>query len=402
MRSKFPGHFSETQETIDELWQSATFVFDANVLLNLYRYSDKTRKEFVRIISELKDRLWLPEQSAFEYFSNRLGVISEQEQAYRNTAAELSKIEKTFSGSNRHPFISDGNHSELTAVLKKISKELEKSLSSQETRITKDDIKSSLADIFDGRVGNPYSEDDYKDIFDKGEKRYKESIPPGYKDKAKVKDPKTHADWRRIYGDLIVWLQTISEAKNSNIDVIFVTDDSKEDWWQVQSGKTIAPRPELISEFCNETGQSILIYSPDRFVQLAKENLGSAVSEETLKEVKADHEKQVSKAAKVKFSDYLDTAADQIYERRRASAALHREQFESRAKISELVNQRNHLREKVDFIKQSIEVHRLLGDDEKERQALKELKSTEEVLHECNIVLRETSRSYQESKKWMD
>ncbi|WP_170344496.1 PIN-like domain-containing protein [Ruegeria atlantica] len=292
MRSKFRGHFSESQESIDELWQTATFVFDANVLLNLYRYSDKTRTEFVRIIKGIQDRVWIPEQCAFEFFGNRLSVISEQERAYKSTGEELAKIEERFSRSNRHPFLSEASHNELSSVLKKISKELEKSRKRQETRFNNDDIKDMLADVFEGRVGDAFDSDTLKDIFLDGETRYAESIPPGYKDKDKVKNPETASDKRRVFGDLILWKQTIDHAKNAQTDVILVTDDSKDDWWQKQSGRTISPRPELIEEFCSETEKSVMIYSPDRFVQHAGIQLGSRVSEATVDEVKAEHTDQ--------------------------------------------------------------------------------------------------------------
>jgi hypothetical protein len=38
MKSIFPGHYELAPNELRELWKEAVFVFDTNVLLNLYRY----------------------------------------------------------------------------------------------------------------------------------------------------------------------------------------------------------------------------------------------------------------------------------------------------------------------------------------------------------------------------
>ena len=57
-----------------------------------------------------------------------------------------------------------------------------------------------------------------------GEYRYKSQTPPGYKDAKK--------DGVSKYGDLIVWAETYEYAVLNNKNIIFVTDDVKEDWWE--------------------------------------------------------------------------------------------------------------------------------------------------------------------------
>lgn len=53
-----------TSEEKQELWQKAVFVFDTNVLLNLYRYSAKTRDSLLAAFESFKDRVWIPYQVA--------------------------------------------------------------------------------------------------------------------------------------------------------------------------------------------------------------------------------------------------------------------------------------------------------------------------------------------------
>jgi len=69
MKSNFPGHFFQVDEN-HEIWNECIFVFDANILLNLYRYSDETRELLISTLSGLKERIWIPNKVAFEYLNN--------------------------------------------------------------------------------------------------------------------------------------------------------------------------------------------------------------------------------------------------------------------------------------------------------------------------------------------
>lgn len=105
-------------------------------------------------------------------------------------------------------------------------------------------------------------------------------MPPGYCDEKNKKDKSK----RHLYGDLIVWKQTITQSKEQKRDVIFITDDHKPDWWDKVDGKH-SPRKELIREFIDNTGQNILIYDSSRFLDYAKRRNKIKVSPKTIREV---------------------------------------------------------------------------------------------------------------------
>ena len=79
MQDLFPGYFKDSDSDLKKIWNECLFVFDANILLNLYRYSDSTRDEFINLLKKLNSRIWLPNRSAEEYLNNRLTVIDQQE-----------------------------------------------------------------------------------------------------------------------------------------------------------------------------------------------------------------------------------------------------------------------------------------------------------------------------------
>ena len=92
MRNSFPGQFANDPERLQELWGVALIALDANVLLNLYRYSDSTRAALINVLELLKDRVWITNQVAKEYFSNRLKVIGDHAKLYDGSIAELEKL----------------------------------------------------------------------------------------------------------------------------------------------------------------------------------------------------------------------------------------------------------------------------------------------------------------------
>ena len=48
MKKTFKEYYQFTEEEFKKLWQECLFVFDANVLLNMYRFSVKTRLSFIK------------------------------------------------------------------------------------------------------------------------------------------------------------------------------------------------------------------------------------------------------------------------------------------------------------------------------------------------------------------
>src|SRR3990167_6122081 len=112
MKKSFPGYYQPTDDEFNEIWENCVFVLDANVLLNLYRYSPETRDELINVLGEISDRLWLPHQAALEYHMNRLSVIQQQADTYdslRNLITNYrNKIENellSLAGRGRHPFV---------------------------------------------------------------------------------------------------------------------------------------------------------------------------------------------------------------------------------------------------------------------------------------------------------
>lgn len=213
MKKHFPGQFLQNKRSIDKLWSSCVFVVDANILHNLYRYSDSTRKQFLYVLNSICDRLWLPHRAAEEYFTNRLTVIGQQEKAYEDTVKAIEDLEQNLENARQHPFVADATMRKVKNVFEILKHELSESQKTHAKRIVEDPIKTAIAEMFSGRVGAEYAPERVDEILAEGEKRYKEQVPPGFRDESKGGDSVRLVNRCRKFGDLLVWFQILDYAQ---------------------------------------------------------------------------------------------------------------------------------------------------------------------------------------------
>src|SRR5260221_13590828 len=97
MRAQFSGFYRPTEAEFRKLWKACNFALDANVLLNVYGYSEKTREEILSLLERLSGRICMPHQFALEYHQNRARAIMEQVKNY-------AKVEKVLADLNDQEF----------------------------------------------------------------------------------------------------------------------------------------------------------------------------------------------------------------------------------------------------------------------------------------------------------
>ncbi|MBA1379754.1 PIN-like domain-containing protein [Pseudomonas brassicacearum] len=287
MKKEFPGYFANHSSDLERLWEGCLFVLDANVLLNLYRYSDATRAELLKVFNSLAERLWVPHQVAQEYLVNRLKVVGEQVKVYEETVKNVETLKKSLENVNHHPFVSLETLKDSVAVFERLVLELNDNKVVHEERISSDEIKDQLEVLLDGRVGEAFEREKMEAVLRDGKVRYEQKIPPGYKDGKKGGDSIVFSELCKPFGDYVVWLQILEKAKGSDKSVIFVTGDNKEDWWLSFQGKTVGPQPDLIHEFFSETNNSFYMYSPDRFLERANKFLQQETSQNAMNEIRS-------------------------------------------------------------------------------------------------------------------
>ena len=338
MKNKSIGFYHPSKEEYETLWGQAIFVFDANVLLSLYRYKVVTRRKLLGLIEKMKDRVWIPYHVLLEFHRNRDGVISSERKSTEDTLKNVSdsvqqvktkvyalKIEERdveYSPDKLFLALDEAN-SAIVKVLEEVHKQ------QQGISLSSDAILETLYEIFHEKVGiEPKVQDDICNLVRDGETRYSNRIPPGYADDIKERKDPTFVDngllYERKFGDLIIWRQIIEYVKTNSLkNVIFVTGDRKHDWWLLEDNnknKVIGPQPELVKEIFRETDIELFwMYSAEKFFELAGDFFKDEVSEESLSEIKENsmiensHEKiDVPSWDQENWSELTDSASESM------------------------------------------------------------------------------------------
>lgn len=263
MKETFKQYHQFTDEEFKQIRKDCLFVFDTNTLLNMYRYSRKTVDAYFKVLKELKEKkqLWIPYQVWYEFYENRIDVISEYEGSYDSVLLILEKAKKDIEESYKnHPFLDLNDiKKKMDIGLKGVEIGIRRAKSAHPKRIEKDDVLDQINNLFKDNIWPNYDEKTLETIKKEGKERYEKKIPPGYKDDKKTEDKK--------YGDLILWYQIIDKAKESKKPIIFISGDIKEDWWLEKNGKRIMPLPQLKKEIFEKAGVDFHIYTADRFLE---------------------------------------------------------------------------------------------------------------------------------------
>ena len=154
------------------------FALDANVLLNLYGYSEQTREGLLAILEGLVPRLRMPHQFALEYQRNRARAIMEQVKNYARVEKQLDSLYKEeFAPTYKHPFLSTERIKEFSGI----QTELKESRSNLERLFQKDPYFERVSTMV-SHCSSPPSPEEIEKLHEDAKKRYASRIPPGYAD----------------------------------------------------------------------------------------------------------------------------------------------------------------------------------------------------------------------------
>jgi hypothetical protein len=292
-----------------EVWESPNtlFIFDTNILRKLYSYAEQTREDFFALLEAVSDKIWIPYHVALEFQRGRLSAIKEEKAIFRHINKSLDDIETIFKKdiakldlTTRLPKLArntDTLYKDITKLITNYKKSVDYWDKKQICVRSHDSIRDKIDILFENKVGQPPESQDWlNDIYSEGKNRFENKTPPGFKDanKEHSKEPYfefSNLKYERQYSDLVIWKQIINHAKNENIEnVIFVTNDLKEDWWYtIDSGgeKRIGHDARLKEEICKESDVKYFqIYDMIDFFKNAEQFLDIKINEESIQEAK--------------------------------------------------------------------------------------------------------------------
>jgi hypothetical protein len=287
LTEKFKWAISLKEDEIKEIWNTGILTVDANVLLDLYRYHQKTRESIIYGLRMFKERIWISHQASTEFFRNRTKVIYGVEKDFERIQDEIksklySEFEKVLqSNSITKRYLpnelKDKFQENLGENISDFVKELKKQ-NKKDFDLLNDPILKEIDDLFGDNIGEDFEEKEKPEMLKEAEKRIKEKIPPGYKDDDK--------DGNRRYGDFFLWKQILKYGKQVGKPIIFITSEQKSDWWEEISGQTTGLLPSLKKEAWDEMGHPLVAYQTERFLDYSKQKLSSEPSRNNKDKIK--------------------------------------------------------------------------------------------------------------------
>jgi hypothetical protein len=290
-------------------------VLDTNSLLDLYRYHERTRKDFLRLYESLGDQLWVPHHVIVEFHGRRMDVLSERVDYPESIIAELQSLvtkynERLATWTNRIS-LAAADRSRIAEIIGNASREIEaeiRKLSRDDSLrdaedTSKDPVLAALEPILRGHVGSPLTADELRDAKAEARRRIEYGRPPGFMDAGKKGE--------NSEGDYLIWYQTLLEAARRRVDVLFITRDQKKDWWRIEKGQARGPRWELAAELESLIGTRLYMLRPPSLAEHAPQPL----PEESVQDAR-----RVSSKARVGWRprpgwgtvrDYVEVARDE-------------------------------------------------------------------------------------------
>ena len=316
-------------------------VLDTNVLLELYRQPANISLDVISALKRILTNIYIPRQVYDEYLKNYHKICGDEKKKYKKVTEELSDslkklqndIAKKIGEYRKHNYtdISKLQHdlNEKIKDIQNIITNFEKS-HHEEIQLNIDFLENDKVKEFidllhnQGNIGEKIPFSKKLLTLQEGQIRYDNLIPPGFRDSAKVGEAK--------YGDLFVWKDIIAIAKEKNTNIIFVCNDTKEDWWEKIKDTPIDLRQELNEEF-KETNPSLSIHflTLDKFFSYLAEELKLGKSKSALqlsalddtREMLANYEDKISQSIKDYLmtinideeldEDFLETGDENIY-----------------------------------------------------------------------------------------
>jgi predicted nucleic acid-binding protein len=328
MRDLFSWKLLPSETDFESLWNDATFVFDTNVLLDLYRVSRSTAKDYLDTLEKISDRIWLPYQVANEFLTRREEIINSEAASFKKALLELEKwkseqenlkaLRSCLTSDKTGRIVCDELKSlfevqeEYISSVRKVEQAFRDKIEQLENDHTalnsgQDIILERLLDLFDSKVGEPFEQNILLDLHKEADERFKKLIPPGYMDNTQNKGD-------RKYGDFILWKQILIFAKKESQPIIFVTAEKKEDWWIRRNGEIVSPHEKLRQEFQEYVSQSFWMYRPQRFLEMATKKFMVDIDQKSIEEMSTIAEDEFYDEQDDEIVNQIDESLEDVLE----------------------------------------------------------------------------------------
>lgn len=298
---------SNNYNNINELIENDyIIILDTNVYLGLYRFSPDYSNFALECLEKVKNNIRIPYTVSIEYNKHNRSLYQKRQDAIRNSSTntmdliniQRNKLRNSCATLNTLHFPEIDNllleinetYDGLANMMTNYFEDRSVLTLIQNDSWTSDKVNNLISELVNNnQIMEDFDREEIYQICEEGLNRYKREIPPGYKD-AKNKDGIAK------YSDLILWKEIIKFAREERRNIIFVTDDVKRDWWNIEND-TYTFLPQLIQEFTSQT----------RILAQENDNMSSSLLH-IVPFVSSDFYEAISHSMSVPRSDIVDQA----------------------------------------------------------------------------------------------
>ncbi|MFI9807450.1 PIN-like domain-containing protein [Streptomyces sp. NPDC052301] len=318
-----PGPSAEDAER-SVFFKDGVIVLDTNVLLSLYEYTETSREEVLSALEQTAGRLWMPYQVGLEFVRGRRSTLESRKRALTSAATEVNKklmaarkaiveakdvvcaqldkyarAQQEIAGLDA--LVADADvdahldvyRHEFKCHLDMLKADHGLALNSSDAE---DPILPRIAKLYGEGVGEQPDDDVLRKRLEEATAfRFPNKIPPGFSDSDKDTPLKSA-------GDFLLWEELIEHVRQlppSGRCVLFVSNDTKEDWYEQRSGASSSrPWPSLVDELRRRAQADLRIETPPHFFGGIREFFDAKLAADTYAEIE-----RVSEAFEVKVPD---------------------------------------------------------------------------------------------------
>ncbi len=258
-----------TSDVYKRFWETALISLDSNVLLHLYWLNREQLAQVNDVFEQLRDRLIITDKAAYEYFIYQSNKIRKPKLWLEYVYALLTNTWASFEKELQTHYSALPEHSP-ERVIQMLESTKNKSL--EIIRKKKEEIagdsKLGVADTvlevvlktLSGCLATELTPEKQQAIRAEADSRFAKNDGPGSADRKEK-------DGENLYGDMMIWSHLKLIAKERNQWIIFVTDDTKDDWWWKPNGDRRGITPSLAKEFYEETEQEVMLQTLEDFIR---------------------------------------------------------------------------------------------------------------------------------------
>ena len=306
----FSAYYRSDPEALADALREGVVIFDANALLDLYRFSPGSRDDLMRAIEAVRDRVFVPHRVALEFHKNHVRAVADRIEEYSAYGDRLSEIRGQAVGVLRQATMrahgQGAASAEILDRLETLFEDLRLFVQSVGERYDldpdtlakapPDPIVTRLAEVVGARVGREPSTESLETDEKEARRRIDERIPPGFGDRQKGDNAS---------GDYLWWAESVryAHALKPSAVVIVSNDVTKGDWAHTERGFRIGPRVELVQEMSEASGAALFLLTTSEFLAAMARTSLAEISEETLDEADLSPRRQVVQAIRDRVAD---------------------------------------------------------------------------------------------------